>query len=234
MIRLFFYSLYVSSNCLSYQLHYIYLHIIIYIVTMSIKENYVLRIVMHIALMAVVAALILFCLFRWMRSYTNHGEMIQVPNVVGVMYEEATTAMKNHMLEAELSEYRYVHGYAEGAIVEQRPKAGSYVKESRTVYLTVNSGKIPTKPVPDVADNSSLRAAESRILGAGFKLTPHEYVDGDADWVYNLKYQGVILEPGTELPEGSTLTIVVGNGNPIMNIDKADSVAYVEPIFFSE
>jgi hypothetical protein len=90
------------------------------------------------------------------------------------------------------------------------------------------------KVVPDVADNSSLRAAETLLLGSGFKLTPHEYVDGDADWVYEIKYNGKAIESGTEIPEGSTLTIVAGNGNAVEDIEAADSVTIIESLFFNE
>ena len=89
------------------------------------------------------------------------------------------------------------------------------------------------KMIPDVADNSSLRAAESLLLGSGFKLTPHEYVDGDEDWVYEIKYQGKTIESGAEVPEGSTLTIVVGNGTPVEDIESADSSTVIESLFFN-
>ena len=38
------------------------------------------------------------------------------------------------------------------------------VKEGRIIYLTINAINIPLQAVPDVADNSSLRQAEARIL----------------------------------------------------------------------
>ena len=88
------------------------------------------------------------------------------------------------------------------------------------------------RAVPDVADNSSLRAAESRLEAAGFKLAKTEYVDGDMDWVYEIRYQGVAIEAGTEIPEGSTLTIVAGNGNPVDNLEEADSTAVIDSEFF--
>ena len=142
--------------------------------------------------------------------------------------------LQNNSLAGEVTEYRYHKNMEEGTVIEQRPKQGAYVKEGRTIYLVVNSGKIPMKVVPDVADNSSLRAAETLLLGSGFKLTPHEYVDGDADWVYEIKYNGKAIESGTEIPEGSTLTIVAGNGNAVEDIEAADSVTIIESLFFNE
>ena len=201
---------------------------------MAIKFKNIWRIVFHLFLMVVAVALIIFGTFKWLHSYTNHGEHIEVPAVDGLVVEDAMIVLQNNSLAGEVTEYRYHKNMKEGTVIEQRPKQGAYVKEGRTIYLVVNSGKIPMKVVPDVADNSSLRAAETLLLGSGFKLTPHEYVDGDADWVYEIKYNGKAIESGTEIPEGSTLTIVAGNGNAVEDIEAADSVTIIESLFFNE
>lgn len=201
---------------------------------MAIKFKNIWRIVFHLFLMVVAVALIIFGTFKWLHSYTNHGEHIEVPAVDGLVVEDAMIVLQNNSLAGEVTEYRYHKNMEEGTVIEQRPKQGAYVKEGRTIYLVVNSGKIPMKVVPDVADNSSLRAAETLLLGFGFKLTPHEYVDGDADWVYEIKYNGKAIESGTEIPEGSTLTIVAGNGNAVEDIEAADSVTIIESLFFNE
>ncbi|MBQ5573459.1 MAG: PASTA domain-containing protein [Bacteroidaceae bacterium] len=201
---------------------------------MAIKFKNIWRIVFHLFLMVVAVALIIFGTFKWLHSYTNHGEHIEVPAVDGLVVEDAMIVLQNNSLAGEVTEYRYHKNMEEGTVIEQRPKQGAYVKEGRTIYLVVNSGKIPMKVVPDVADNSSLRAAETLLLGSGFKLTPHEYVDGDADWVYEIKYNGKTIESGTEIPEGSTLTIVAGNGNAVEDIEAADSVTIIESLFFNE
>ncbi|MBO5932354.1 MAG: PASTA domain-containing protein [Bacteroidaceae bacterium] len=201
---------------------------------MAIKFKNIWRIVFHLFLMVVAVALIIFGTFKWLHSYTNHGEHIEVPAVDGLVVEDAMIVLQNNSLAGEVTEYRYHKNMEEGTVIEQRPKQGAYVKEGRTIYLVVNSGKIPMKVVPDVADNSSLRAAETLLLGSGFKLTPHEYVDGDADWVYEIKYNGKAIESGTEIPEGSTLTIVAGNGNAVEDIEAADSVTIIESLFFNE
>lgn len=201
---------------------------------MAIKFKNIWRIVFHLFLMVVAVALIIFGTFKWLHSYTNHGEHIEVPAVDGLVVEDAMIVLQNNSLAGEVTEYSYHKNMEEGAVIEQRPKQGAYVKEGRTIYLVVNSGKIPMKVVPDVADNSSLRAAETLLLGSGFKLTPHEYVDGDADWVYEIKYNGKAIESGTEIPEGSTLTIVAGNGNAVEDIEAADSVTIIESLFFNE
>ena len=148
--------------------------------------------------------------------------------------EEAGQALAAVGLKYEVLDYKYDRMTVEGGVIEQKPKSGSYVKDGRTIYLTLNSGREPLRAVPDVADNSSLRAAESRLNAAGFKLGRTVYVDGDLDWVYEIRYQGEKIEAGTQIPEGSTLTIVAGNGNPVEHIEEVDSTTIIDSDFFEE
>ena len=71
---------------------------------------------------------------------------------------------------------------------------------------------IPLQEVPDVADNSSVRQAEARLLAAGFRLTNNDSIPGEKDWVYAVKYRGNSLEIGAKVPMGAILTLVIGNG----------------------
>ena len=80
------------------------------------------------------------------------------------------------------------------------------------VYLTIKALDIPLQVVPDVADNSSLRQAEARLLAAGFRLTNNDSIPGEKDWVYAVKYRGNSLEIGAKVPMGAIWTLVIGNG----------------------
>ena len=84
------------------------------------------------------------------------------------------------------------------------------MKEGRTVYLTVNTLDVPLRAIPDVADNSSLRQAQAKLLNAGFKLNQIQLVNGEKDWVYGVKYQGRQLAAGEKIPLGASLTLMVG------------------------
>ena len=196
------------------------------------KEHGILIILLNILVIVIAGIALVLLTFRWMRTYTRHGQYIEVPDVAGMYEQEGAELLAKYGLRYEVTDYKFDRTMVEGGIIEQNPKAGSYVKEERIVYLTLNSGKEPTKAVPDVADNSSLRAAESQLLAAGFKLAPTEYIDGDQDWVYEIKYNGAEVKAGTEIPEGSTLTIVAGNGNIIPVLDVADSTAIIDSDFF--
>ena len=79
--------------------------------------------------------------------------------------------------------------------------------------------------MPDVADNSSLRQAEARLLAAGFKISRVEEVDGEKDWVYGVKYNGKLLMIGEKVPINSTLSLMVGTGVEVkdsLNVEMAE------------
>ena len=71
---------------------------------------------------------------------------------------------------------------------------------------------MPLRVIPDVADNSSLRQAQAKLLSAGFKLNEVQLVNGEKDWVYGVKYQGRQLTAGEKIPMGASLTLMVGDG----------------------
>ncbi len=191
-------------------------------------------ILLNLFLMIGLSCLLIVITFSWIKSYTRHGQYISVPDVSGMFEEEAGQALAAVGLKYEVLDYKYDRMTVEGGVIEQKPKSGSYVKDGRTIYLTLNSGREPLRAVPDVADNSSLRAAESRLNAAGFKLGRTVYVDGDLDWVYEIRYQGEKIEAGTQIPEGSTLIIVAGNGNPVEHIEEVDSTTIIDSDFFEE
>lgn len=197
----------------------------------NIKRG-ILIVLANLLAMVIVAVILVIVTFRWMESYTLHGQYITVPDVTGMYEEEARQTLSIAGLKYEISDYKFDKMMVEGGVIEQKPKSGAYVKQGRKIYLTLNSGKEPLRAVPDVADNSSLRAAESKLRAAGFKLTEPEYVDGDLDWVYEIRYLGEEIKAGTEIPEGSTLTIVAGNGNPVEEIEEADSTIVIDMDFF--
>lgn len=196
------------------------------------KGRGIFIILLNVLAMIVIAAILVLVTFRWIKSYTRHGEYIAVPDVSGMYEEEAGQALAAVGLKYEVLDYKYDKMMVEGGVIEQKPKPGEYVKDGRKIYLTLNSGKEPVRAVPDLADNSSLRAAESKLRAAGFKLGRTVYVDGDLDWVYEIRYEGKQIEAGTEIPEGSTLTIVAGNGTPIEWIEEVDSTAVIDSDFF--
>ena len=93
-------------------------------------------------------------------------------------------------------------------------EAGAVFDSRGLACIVSDSTYVKDKPARCIlADNSSLRQAEARILASGFKLNDIQYVPGEKDWVYGVKYRERMLAIGDKVPMGATLTLMVGDGN---------------------
>lgn len=163
--------------------------------------------------MAAVLAAIILGTFWGISAYTHHGEEISVPDVCGLTCDEATARLEAAGLQAEVRDTGYVRRLPAGTILEQSVAAGQKVKSGRMVLLTVNSGNSPTVMLPDIADNSSLREAESRLRAMGFRLDSTQRIRGEQDWVYEVKANGRVVAAGQRIPIDAVITLVAGDGN---------------------
>lgn len=147
----------------------------------------------------------------WLDHYTHHGEAYVVPNVKNKTLGEAQLALHNQKMEGLVVDSSYVKGLPDGMVLDQNPVGGARVKEGRTIYLTITTSKVPLVKLPDLIDNSSLRQAEAKLKAMGFRLTEPEYVSGEQDWIYGIKYRGKNLMSGDKVPHEAMLTLCVGN-----------------------
>lgn len=168
-----------------------------------------------LAMLLVVIGIIIGAWY-FLSAYTHHGERIDVPNIVGHQESDARYQLERIGLKAVVVDSAYNKQHPAGCILDQQPAPGRKVKSGREIYLTINSNRMPTMVLPDIADNSSLREAEARLTAMGFKLGPVEYVSGDLNWVYGVKSRGRNVYAGERVPIDVPLVLQVGkdvNGN---------------------
>lgn len=166
---------------------------------------------LNLIAMPIVVIAVIFGVLHWLDVYTHHGESIIVPNVNGLPLEQAEHELTKKHLKVVVVDSNYVKGMPAGAILEQKPAGGAKVKLGRSVYLTINTGEVPKVAIPDIIDNSSFRQAEARLRALGFKLTEPEYIEGEKDWIYGVKYNGKELTSGEKIPREAVLTLCVGD-----------------------
>lgn len=177
----------------------------------------------NIVVMIATVVLLIFVTLKGLDIYTRHGEAVVVPDVKGMDITEAAMMFRNNRLQYEVSDSAYVKNKPAGCVLEVNPPVGQKVKEGRVIYITINTLSVPLRPVPDVADNSSVRQAQAKVLAAGFKLAENEVIQGEKDWVYGVKYNGVALRPGDKAPLGATLKLIVGDGSEGSDYDSSSS-----------
>lgn len=163
-----------------------------------------------------VAILILIGLFfgslRWLDGYTNHGKEIIVPDLKGLEEVEAEKILTDKNLQYEIIDSIFVRGRKPGSIAEQNPEAGANVKEERTIYLIINAFSPRKIILPDIRD-LSLRQAEAMIKSVGLKIKDYEFVPSEyKNLVQDVKYDSVVILPGSRITEGASVTLLVGEG----------------------
>lgn len=192
------------------------------------KKNGLKIIAVNLLAMLAVVIIIPVVVLSWLDSYTNNGESCVVPDICGMQLDDAKEKLRNSNLDLEIVDYKYKKGADENEVVEQRPLAGSKVKEGRKIMLVMNSLNKPIVTLPSVKDNCSLREAEARLKASGFVISGVLYQDGEKDWVYSVLCDGRELYNGENIARGSSLVLVVGNGTDPVRRESVIDKGYFE------
>ena len=168
---------------------------------------------LNLLLALTIIVLILLGLWFWLRSYTHHGEEINVPNLVGLYMPEAEPIAQTAGMVLIVTDSTFTNDVPLGAIAEQTPPADSHAKQGRPLYVVVNASCKRQVVLPDVHD-LSYRQATATLRSMGVRVSedyewePSEY----KDLVLDVKYNGESLPAGARRDEGAEVTLVVGFG----------------------
>lgn len=180
----------------------------------SFLNNSMLGFLLKTGLIALVVILLISTLVMgWLRVYTHHGDEVVTPDLINSMVEEAGVLAEAEGLRIEIIDTVYKRNAKLGAIIEQRPLAGNRTKRGRTVYVTVNAKVKRMIPLPNLLD-ISYRQAEATLKVMGLEVNDIIRKPGRfKDLVLDVKYNGNSVQPGTRLPEGSKVTLVLSIGS---------------------
>jgi eukaryotic-like serine/threonine-protein kinase len=86
-----------------------------------------------------ISALLLVGVFWYLSSYTLHGSYVQVPDLTKITLNEAQRLLSTRSLKIQVIDSVYDPSKTASTILEQFPAADSKVKDSRTIYVVVNT-----------------------------------------------------------------------------------------------
>lgn len=160
-------------------------------------------------LLAIGIFLVLLLSLKWL---THHGRSKSVPSVVGKQYEEAKKDLRKIGFDVEIQDSIYIDTLAPMVVIKQIPDADEIVKESRTVYLTINRAVPPVIPMPNLV-GYSYRNAEMTLKNSGLRVgDTTSKPDFAKNSVLEQWYNGSMVAPGKQLPMGSAISLVLGDG----------------------
>ena len=151
--------------------------------------------------------------FIYLPNATNHGESVTVPDLTGIKVEELEAYLKEHELRFSVNDSSYSEEHPPLAVIRQFPKPGAKVKLNRIIYVSLNRVTPPTLPVPDLVDRSLINAEvvlKSNELKRGRIIYEASQFQ---NLVLEIRMNGQPVLAGTRIPKGSTIDLVVGDGN---------------------
>ena len=166
--------------------------------------------------------LVVILIFFSLSFYTRHGTGIPVPQLKGMQVEKAMSLLKDQGFDYKIDSV-YVLDKLPGSVVEQDPDSGTYVKENRTIYLTVVTRLAPNVALPDL-EPYTYREAEAIIANYGLKIGDTTFRSDIANHVLEVRFAGQPIKAGTKLPKGSKIDLVLGNGAGPSEVDIPDLV----------
>jgi beta-lactam-binding protein with PASTA domain len=167
----------------------------------------------QLGLAVLALVLTVFLVLQWLKSTTNHGEFVQVPDFSKMSVTEMRHAIEKAGLRYEvLDSANYDPEYPRFSIIEQDPLAGEKVKENRKIYFTVNPSGYKKVTVPNIIQVTQRNAA-SMLRAVGLDVQRVTYIDElGKDMVYYIKFKGKDISPGDKLPKTSKIELICGNG----------------------
>jgi len=161
-----------------------------------------------------VVAIIYF--YVYLPGNTKHGQVVLVPDLQGKNIYQIDQILTPLLLRYEVGDSSYSDQYQPLTVLAQVPKAGHYVKENRKIYVTVNRKSPPTLPLPNLFGEGgagSLENAEAVLKSAELKRGRVIYRRSpNYHLIMEIRFEGRPIMPGTRVPKGSTIDLVVGDG----------------------
>lgn len=181
-----------------------------YLKTKSFRNN------LFAAIFTVIAILVIA--FFSLRYYTKHGQGLNVPELKGLSFEQAVSKLESLGLRYEVDSV-YIMDKPPGLVIDQDPEMNTFVKDNRTIYLTINTSQAPNVTFPDI-EFKSLREVQSLLEGFGLKVGDTTYkADVSRDVVLEATYRGSAIKNGDVIPKGSRIDLVLGDGRGNEEVD---------------
>lgn len=177
------------------------------------KANTFADLLKHIAIILVVVFLLAgFFFYVYLPGTTNHGETISVPKITGMTLPEIEDYLDDKDLRYFVSDSSYNPGIKPFVILTQDPAPGAKVKENRKIYISVNMKNPPIIKMPKLIDGS--------LKNAQMILKSYDLMVGEIKYVPDLAQNAVLkqfvkgkeIKPGDPVAKGSTVDLVVGDG----------------------
>jgi beta-lactam-binding protein with PASTA domain len=161
----------------------------------------------------IVLLLLLLLLFLGsLALLTQHGKTMKIPSVTGLSFADAKKSLEASGFGVQIQDSVYYDTMPPLRVVKQFPEADNLVKVNRTVYLTINRSEAPFIQMPNLV-SMSFRNADMILRQYGLRLEDTIFKpDFAKNSVLDQQFKGQPIKPGTQIRQGSSITLVLGSG----------------------
>jgi beta-lactam-binding protein with PASTA domain len=178
----------------------------------------------------VLVVMLVFIFLTSLGFLTQHGKILKIPAITGKSMKEATDVLEKNGFDVEIQDSVYMDNVPPLQVIKQFPEADALVKINRTVYITVNRSVPPLVEMPRLI-GPNLKSAELILKQYNLKLGDTSYKpDFAKNSVLSQLYQGRDIAPGTKIPMGAVIDLVLGSGlaNTDMTVPDLFGLTYRE------
>lgn len=168
----------------------------------------------NLAIAVLILTLFITGIMYWLDYLTNHNQKILVPDL-----SKKTLSEVNKLLSEKKMSYivmdsaNFNPDYPRFSVIDQTPKPGSFVKEKRKIYLTINPSDFGDVTVPNVVQKT-YRQAEPTLKSMGFIIGDTLYQKNiGRDVVLEIQFKGKKINPGEKLKKTSKIDLILGDGS---------------------
>ncbi len=186
-----------------------------YLKTSSFRNNIIAAVLTVVVLLMVA--------FFSLRYYTKHGQGLNVPELKGLSFTQAVEKLEALGLRYQVDSV-YIMDSPPGIVIDQDPNANTFVKDNRTIYLTINTRQAPIIKFPDIQGRTYLEA-NAILNNFGLKIGDTTYVaDVSLNVVLKATFGGNSMARGQDIPKGSRVNLVLGDGKGAGEVDIPDLI----------
>ncbi len=181
-------------------------------------------------LVVILLSIFLYILFFVSLGFiTRHGNEVVIPNVMKKDIKVAEKSLESMGFEV-LVDSAYDPKQKPMTVLSQIPEVGSTVKSGRTVFITINRRQPPMTPMPNLVGLSYRSAAmilKNNKLNIGDTIYKPDIAKGA---ILEQLYKGKAVRPGELVPQGSKISLVIGDGLSNTELDMPDviGIPYLE------
>jgi len=143
---------------------------------------------------------------------TKHGATLKIPSVTGLSFADAKKSLESQGFDVQIQDSIYNDTMKPLQVIKQFPEGDNLVKMNRTVYLTINRSVAPFVQMPNLVGMSFRNASlimKQYGLSVGDTIFKPDFAKNS---VLDQMYNGESIKTGTQIQQGSKVTLVLGNG----------------------